>query len=95
VVDLDRSARVVERGDDERLASSAAVSGEHLWAMRKHDRLLECELRDRGEWGVEVQVFREGEFLFGRLWPTRALAIEDADERKAQYRREGGVLAIE
>jgi hypothetical protein len=30
--------------------------------------------------------------LYGRRWATRALALEEADERKAQYLREGGVL---
>jgi hypothetical protein len=34
-------------------------------------------------------------FLYGRRWPTRQLALEKADERKAQYLREGGVLMIE
>jgi hypothetical protein len=53
---------------------------------------LDCELRDHGEWGVEVQVYREREFLYGRRWATRALALEEANERKAQYLREGGVL---
>jgi hypothetical protein len=35
---------------------------------------------------------RDGEFLFGRRWATRALALEEADEQKARYLREGGVL---
>jgi hypothetical protein len=66
--------------------------GEHLWAIRKEGRQLDCELRDHGTWGVEVQVYREGEFLYGRRWASRALALEEAGERKAQYLREGGVL---
>jgi hypothetical protein len=65
---------------------------EHLWAVRKDGRQLDCELRDHGAWGVEVQVYREGEFLYGRRWASRALALEEADERKTQYLREGGVL---
>jgi hypothetical protein len=39
-----------------------------------------------------MQIYREREFLYGRRWPTRALALEEANERKAQYLREGGVL---
>jgi hypothetical protein len=66
--------------------------GEHLWAIRKNCRQLDCELRDHGGWGVEVQVSREGEFLYGRRWATRAEALEEADERKARYLREGGVV---
>ena len=42
--------------------------------------------------GRGVQVYRELEFLYGRRWATRALALEEADEQKARYLREGGVL---
>ena len=49
-------------------------------------------LADHGTWGVEFQVLRELEFLYGRRWPTRELAIAEADERKAQYLRESGTL---
>jgi hypothetical protein len=67
--------------------------GEQLWAIRKKDgRQLACELRDDAEWGVEVQVYREGELLYGRRWANRTLALDEADERKAQYLGEGGVL---
>ena len=66
--------------------------GEHLWAIRKDGQQLDCELRDHGPWGVEVQVYREREFLYGRRWPTRALALEEADDQKAAYLRKGGVL---
>jgi hypothetical protein len=50
------------------------------------------ELRDDGEWGVEGQLYRDGELLYGRRWANRELALEEADERKAQYLREGGGL---
>jgi hypothetical protein len=42
--------------------------------------------------GVEVQVSRDGELLYGRRWATRALALAEADEQNARYLREGGVL---
>jgi hypothetical protein len=67
-------------------------TGEHLWTIQKDGRQLACELRDDGAAGVEVQMSRDGAFLYGRRWPTRARPIEEADERKAQYLREGGVL---
>jgi hypothetical protein len=51
-------------------------------------RQLDCELRDHGEWGVEVQMYRKLEFLYGRRWATRALALEEADQQKARYLRE-------
>ena len=63
-----------------------------LWAIRKDGRQLDCELRDRGPWGVEVQVYRERESLYGRRWATRALALEEADEQKVRYLRAGGAL---
>jgi hypothetical protein len=66
--------------------------GEPLWTVEKDSRRLACELRDDGEAGVEVQVSRDGELLYGRRWATRALALAKADEQKAQYLREGGVL---
>jgi hypothetical protein len=60
--------------------------------VQKAGRYLTCALRDDGEFGVEVQVYRDGELLYGRRWATRALALEEADARKAQYLGEGGVL---
>jgi hypothetical protein len=57
--------------------------GEPLWTLQKDGRRLACELRDHGEWGVEVQVYREREFLYGRRWATRALALEEAGEQEA------------
>jgi hypothetical protein len=66
--------------------------GEHLWTIRKDGQQLDCELRDHGEWGVEVEVHREREFLYSRRWATRALALDEADERKAHYLGESGVL---
>jgi hypothetical protein len=65
---------------------------EHLWAIRKDGQQLDCELRDHGAWGVEVQVYREREFLYGRRWASRALAIEEADAQKTAYLAKGGVL---
>jgi hypothetical protein len=41
---------------------------------------------------VEVQVYREREFLLRRRWATRALALKEADEQKVRYLSEGGVL---
>lgn len=58
-------------------------------------RQLGAELRDHGTYGVELQVFREREFLYGRTWLTRALALEEADALKARYLAEGGVLIAE
>jgi hypothetical protein len=57
----------------------------HLWVIRKDGRQFDWELRDHGAWGVEVQIYRERAFLDGRRWPTRAMALGEADQA------EGGV----
>jgi hypothetical protein len=45
------------------------------------------ELRDRGGYGTQVLVFRNGEALFGQLHQTVALAVEWAlEQRKALER---------
>src|SRR5260370_1118716 len=49
-----------------KLAPRQARAGEPLWTIRKHGRQLACELRDDGEAGVEVQVYRERELLASR-----------------------------
>ena len=66
--------------------------GEPLWTIQKAGRQLACELRDDGDLGVEVQVYRDREFLYGRRWATRALALREADDQRARYLREGGAL---
>jgi hypothetical protein len=39
-----------------------------------------------------MQVYRDREFSVGRRLATRALALEEADEQKARYLKEGRVL---
>jgi hypothetical protein len=41
---------------------------------------------------LRYKVSWDGELLYGRRWTNRALALEEADERKTQYLRDGGVL---
>ena len=65
---------------------------EPLWAVQKEGRQLACELRDDGAFGVDVQVYRDGELLYGHRWPTRALALEKAADWKAQYLLAGAVI---
>jgi hypothetical protein len=40
--------------------------GKHLWAIRKDGRQIDCELCDHGVWGVEMQIYWELEFRYGR-----------------------------
>ena len=41
---------------------ASGTPGEHLWAIRKDGQQLDCELRDHGQWGVEVQIYGSGNF---------------------------------
>ena len=38
-----------------------------------------CELRDHGGFGVEAQVLKDGELVIGKLFDTRAQAVQWAD----------------
>jgi len=67
--------------------------GEFMWAVRKRNgTVIHCELRHHGAIGVEVQLFREGAWFYGRRWPRRADALVEVDELKAESLERGGVL---
>jgi|SRR5712692_3828650 len=63
--------------------------GERLWSLRKDGDEIDCQLRYHGEWGVEAQFFRRGEFWNGRRFDTRALAVQWAELEREALRREG------
>ena len=67
-------------------------STEHLWAIRRGGRQFDCELLDHGTYGVEVRCLRDLEWFYGHRCETRELAIAEAEERKALYLGEGGIL---
>jgi hypothetical protein len=67
---------------------------EHVWSIRKNGVQLDCVLRDHGSSGVEARIIRDGELLLGRRWPSRDLAIEEAEDLRQQYIREGGTLVL-
>lgn len=65
--------------------------GEYRWSIRKKDGLvLVCELRSHGDLGTEVQLLRDGEFLFGQRWPTRELAEQEAAALLQEHLDKGG-----
>ena len=56
--------------------------GERLFDfLRGHDRFL-YELRDLGAYGVEAQFYQNEDFLVGRRFETRALAVSVGDVLK-------------
>jgi hypothetical protein len=66
--------------------------GEPLWSISQDGHQLDCKLRDFEPWGVELQIYQDGEFLQARRWPSRALALEEAEDQKASYLRHGYVI---
>jgi hypothetical protein len=70
----------------------ASQPAEHVWSIRKEGRQLDCQLRGNGEHGWELQLLRNGEWFYGRRYPTRGLAQAEADAIRARYIGEGGEL---
>ena len=67
--------------------------GAVLWSLEEGHHTYRCELRDHGELaGVEIQIYRDGEFLFGQRWPSGELALKQAEEIKLRYVRAGGAV---
>lgn len=62
------------------------VPFKRLWMFRKADKFWSAELWDRGNWGMEVQIRRNGSLLISRRFSTRALAIEWADQEHTLLR---------
>ena len=66
------------------VASTRAA--ERIWRARKDSRILDARLlvdpsEDPSSSGVELQVFYNGELLYGRRWPSREVAIRDANSK--------------
>jgi hypothetical protein len=65
--------------------SRQPTPGELVWSLRRNGRQVDCELRLHGEsYGWECQCLYDGELAYGRRFPLRAHALEEAD---AQRRR--------
>ena len=65
---------------------SSARAAERIWRARKDSRILDARLlvdpsEDPSSAGVELQVFYNGELLYGRRWPSREVAIRDANNK--------------
>jgi hypothetical protein len=63
--------------------------GDHLWSLRKAGRQVDCRLLIHGEYGVEVQLLRNGEFYAGRRFLTRELAVSFAERERGILERKG------
>jgi hypothetical protein len=51
---------------------------EHVWTLTKESVRLRADLLSHGEFGWEMQVFRNDAFVYGRRWNLRESAWDDA-----------------
>ena len=56
-----------------------AVPAEPLWVIERDGKRIECEVRDQGDVGSELQVFVNQGFRSGRLYGSRAIALAAAE----------------
>ena len=56
-----------------------SVPGEALWVIERDGKRIECEVRDHGDVGSELQVFVNQGFRSGRLYASRAAALTAAE----------------
>ena len=61
--------------------------GEELWTLRQDDVVWSAELRYHGEYGVECQIFREGQLVIGRRFDLKWQAIQWGDEERKEIER--------
>jgi hypothetical protein len=81
-------------GDDRPEAASenvpAGEGSQRLWRLRKLHHYVDAELHvvSGGE-EVELRYLYNGGRAYGRRWTTRALALQEATEKRAELEREG------
>jgi hypothetical protein len=62
---------------------------QRLWRLRKQNLVVDAQVRDEGEGGVEIAFLYNGELSYRRRWPTRDAAIADASAKRSELEREG------
>ena len=68
--------------------SSEPGAGERLWEIRVRGYTYSAHTVLHGEYGVEVQLFRDAAFLWGHRFDTRAQAEQFAAAERARLERE-------
>ena len=58
--------------------------GEPLWVIEQDGKRIECEVRDHGNVGSELQVFVNRGFRSGRLYRSRAAALAAAESLRTR-----------
>jgi hypothetical protein len=64
---------------------------EPLWTLTKGIERIACVVRDHGDLGCEIQVIRDGAFLYGRRFETRAVALQFAAIEQQMLERDGWI----
>jgi hypothetical protein len=60
-----------------------------LWRLRKQNLVVDAQLNDEGDAGVEIAFLYNGELSYKRRWPTRSEAMADAAAKRVELEREG------
>jgi hypothetical protein len=63
-----------------------------LWRLRKQTLVVDAQIRDEAENGVEIAFLYNGEISYRRVWPTRDEAMAEAAARRSELEREGWML---
>jgi hypothetical protein len=64
--------------------------GERIWSLRRNGSQVDCELRFHGEsYGWECQCLHDGELAYGRRFPMRELALEEAEAQRQRLSAQG------
>ena len=59
-----------------------------MWRLRKLHQYADARLLDAAD-SVELQFYYNGECAYRRRWATRALALAEAADKRAELEREG------
>jgi hypothetical protein len=62
---------------------------QRIWRLRKHHHAVDAALRDTAAGGCSVQFLYDGVLTYERRWPTRALALAEAADKRAELERSG------
>ena len=64
--------------------------GEHVWALHKNGKRIDCELRFHCEsYGWECQCLHDGVLVYGQRFVLKAGALEEAEGQRRRLVGEG------
>lgn len=67
---------------------------EAVWTLVKGGKRVDAELMFHGEYGVEAQFLHEGVMAYGRRFPLRELALQEAEEHRQRLIGEGWTAPV-